>query len=120
MNKNHFIGFTEVDGKIDRAFACGIKGENPNNNVAFCVEGSLSDIYGGRGKAARTFSSNSTLLNTLYGPYDSGTDLGCINNGYYSCKGLVKTYLDEEGYVYTESNGEFCEVVHDGSLQCFD
>ena len=33
--KNYFIGFTESNGKIDRAFTCGIKGETPNQGTAF-------------------------------------------------------------------------------------
>ena len=40
LNKNIFLGFTEtLDGKIDRAFVCGIKGEDPNQGTAYCMEG---------------------------------------------------------------------------------
>ena len=112
LNKNYFLGFTETqDGKIDRMFACGIKGENPNQETPFCIEG---------GNSGSTYISNNTLLNTIYGPYNSETTLGCNNSEYdVNCNGTISATADDEGTanVYASTGG--CSVNISGDLYCW-
>ena len=113
LNENYFLGFTETqDGKIDRAFACGIKGENPNQGTAFCIEGSTN---------ASTVTANQTLVNTLYGTYDSETGLGCVNNGSLDCYGSVTTYVYASGNAFVGLDGDMggCSVNDANQLYCY-
>ena len=115
--KNYFLGFTESNGKIDRAFACGIKGETPNNGVAFCVEGALSDSKGGNSETrAAVYNANSTLLN------DSITGLwqgGCAAVGSdVNCDGSVDAGAYSDGLAGVEGDDGGCTVGSDGVAYC--
>ena len=110
LNKNYFLGFTESDGKIDRAFACGIKAENPNQGTAFCVEGS-SD--------GSTYGTNTTFLYDLYGLLDSGTNLGCDGNASrVGCYGEVMAGIANNGRACMSSSSGICCVEEDRTLLC--
>ena len=104
--KNWFLGFTESNGKIDRAFVCGIKGENPNQGTAFCIEGSNGSTY----------TSNSTFLN------DSTTGLwlgGCTNNeSNITCSGIVSAIAYSTGGVEVNSGYSECYVGNYGIMYC--
>ena len=98
-DRKYFLGFTETqDGKIDRAFACGIKGEEPNQGTVFCIEGS-SD--------GSTYISNRDFLNNLYGVWDGGSSYqGCEQtNQYLYCNGIVISDANVNGDVVVESDG---------------
>ena len=112
--KNYFLGFTESNGKIDRAFACGIKGEDPNNGTVFCIEGSPD---------GSTYSANNSLLRTLYGLRDYGIDLGCLDGGYdIDCNGAVGAFASNN-YNKTVSvrntTNAGCAVYGGGTFTCF-
>lgn len=114
LNKNKFLGFTETqDGKIDRAYVCGIKGENPNQETPFCIEGST-------GSSLATY--NETLLNTLYGPYNDETELGCKQElTSIQCDGAVSAFSQlDYGDVNVNSDGVNCSVNSDYSMHCFE
>ena len=109
LNSNIFIGFTETqDGKIDRAFACGIV-ENNNISTPFCIEGtndySIDDDI---------FDSNKTILTTVYSPYNNGvgySDYGesVITYGYsVNAKSMFGDYGGI--LVHTSIQGHKCEV----------
>ena len=115
LNQNTFLGFTETsDGKIDRAFACGIKGEAPNQGTAFCIEGAVDDS---------TFVPNKTLLNELYGIQIEGSSYGCYNGGDdVSCYGSVYAYADLYGLIVTSEHYDNlyinCYVYSTNEMQC--
>ena len=114
LNENYFLGFTETqDGKIDRAFACGIKGENPNQGVAFCIEGSTN---------GSTLTANNALVSALYGTYDGETGLGCTdNNGDLYCYGSVTTYAYISGNAFVGLDGDAggCSANDVGNIYCY-
>ena len=111
LNRNYFIGFTETgDGKIDRAFACGIKSEAPNNGEAFCVEGSTS---------GSVYSGNNTFLRTFYGLYSSTNNHGCTDYGdSIVCGGDVEVTAYDDGYASVSNLGSGCSVDSDNTLFC--
>lgn len=118
LNKNFFLGFTETqDEKIDRIYACGIKGENPNLGVAFCIEGGLGDSSGGD-LATRTasYNSNVALLN------DSSTGLWqgtCTNEGSgIYCGGTVYAKTEPSGHMYVGSGSSYCISNPFGYVYC--
>ena len=126
---SYFLGFKfDGSGAITNAYACGIKGEDPNNGKPFCIEGALEDTYGGNSTARTTlYNANTAFLNQLYGLVDSETGYGCNN---YStevyCIGSVGAgaYSDGDlnnsgGEVYT-SGGYVCTVGNRGTASCYE
>jgi len=107
--KNYFLGFTESNGKIDRAFACGIKGEEPNNGVAFCIEGSTD---------GSSYTSNNVFLNDLRTGLWQGM---CDNRGYLvGCNGAVLADTRSSGYAYVGLVSSGCIVNNSGYLYCIE
>ena len=104
--KNIFLGFTETqDGKIDRAFVCGIKEEDPNQGTMFCVEGSTD---------GSTFNNNKLLI--------SGPTLwngSCIYEDDYSPTSEDMKCSEENFYVIFDDSGYAGIVVGDGSYSCY-
>ena len=111
LNKGYFLGFTESNGKIDRAFACGIKGETPNSQTAFCIEGT-SD--------GSKYSDNVALItgSTLWNDADFTANRCRDNVSDVSCYGLVGTTTSLDGYVNVGAGGNYCYVHSLGELQC--
>ena len=111
LNKNYFLGFTETqNGKIDRAFACGIKGETPNDGKAFCIEGTND---------GSKYESNSSLLYELYGEYNELANYGCRNFGTgMGCFGVVVPDADDDGYVDVYFGDNDCLVERNGKFYC--
>ena len=124
LNKNYFLGFKfDGSGNITNAYACGIKGtdylnsveQNPGVNAGtpFCIEGALSDTYGGNSTTRTSvFTTNSTILN------DSTTGIwqgrcGGFSSGI-SCPGSVFAYAYSSGDV----NVGGCTVNNYGSVYC--
>ena len=105
LNKDIFLGFTESGGKIDRAFACGIKGENPNQGTPFCIEGSID---------GSTIATNQAFLNTLYGPFDSESTTGYYSGMGYGVVGASITV----DYMETGDGVGFCDVFANGNIEC--
>ena len=114
--KPYFLGLileNGTSGKVTRAFACGIKGENPNQGKAFCVEGKTDGSL---------FTSNKGTLTTLYGAYDSNTGKGCQdqdNGSYVDCGGAVGARADDDGYVNVSDDDGYCYVVSYDSANCY-
>ena len=116
LNKNSFIGFMETqDGKIDRAFACGIKGAAPNANLPYCIEG-LTD--------GSLYASNVEILNNA----TTGIWQGNCNSqaDHMSChdwnNGSVAVFQNGDVIVYgTESynNSGSCGVNSGGFILCW-
>ena len=110
LNKSYFLGFTETqDGKIDRAFACGIKGENPNQGTVFCIEGSLD---GSKHNDNVALITGSTLWND-----EDFTAGRCNKSGggdVVNCYGVIEAN-SHYGSVYTFSPSDFltCYVGDD-------
>ncbi len=117
LNKSYFLGFTEKDDGnsnmvIDRVFVCGIKGENPNQGTAFCIEGTTD---------GSKYSENFTLLNDVYGTYIAGeTDYGCSDygNSVY-CDGNIQANANAYGFVDLRINSShYCYVDYYGIFYC--
>ena len=107
-DRKFFLGFTEENGRIKRAFACGIKGETPNESTPFCIEGS---------EDGSTFNANITLLNDLTtGIWQNG----CRSSDPLICSGLVRAYADDSGDVNTGSlsTSYYCNVFSNGEINC--
>ena len=105
LNKDIFLGFTESGGKIDRAFACGIKGENPNQGTPFCIEGSID---------GSTIATNQAFINALYGPFDSESTTGYYSGMGYGVVGASITV----DYMETGDGVGFCDVFANGNIEC--
>ncbi len=124
LNKNIFLGFKfDGSGNVTNAHACGIKGEEPNNGIAFCIEGALSDTYGGNSKKRNDIrNANSVILESLYGLYDDVTGVGCHNTEYsfFCTGGVVFPSTSSGGYAYTalSANGSICNVFNYGGANC--
>ena len=110
--KNYFLGLKLDDsGILERAYTCGI-----NDGTPFCIEGSLD---------GSTYTANNTLLNTIYGPYDSNTNLGCVTGDYVMvCYGSVIAYSIGTGDVRMDDdrddNNGRCDVSSDGYASCHE
>ena len=116
LNKNYFIGFTETqDGKIDRAFACGIKGENPNQGTAFCVEGTIDDNM-----KATVYANNQAIVNTIYGTENSVCTESTNSSEEYqiNCTGSITTLIMETGYAGVKESGRECRVRSNKTIRC--
>lgn len=112
--KSYFLGLILENGtygKITRAFACGIKGEDPHNGEAFCIEGKTDGSL---------FTSNKGNLTTLYGVYDSITSKGCRDGGSnVNCFGAVYAGANVTGLVYVSDDVGSCGVHYDGYARCY-
>ena len=109
LNKNIFLGhILDNDGKIERAFACGIK-----DNIPFCIEGTGEESIFEKNKVL--ISGEQLWDGACSGPNDAlycggqvtariGTD-GSANA--YSSIGGCSVYNEMNGYVY-----------HDGYISC--
>ena len=98
----------DENDKILKAYACGIK----DNNV-FCIQGSNN---------GSTYQSASGILNNLFGPYDSTTQLGC-NPGSNNlvCKAASETTearAFQNGQVTVDESKAICIVVNVGGMNC--
>ncbi len=107
--KNYFLGITinDTTHKIEKAYACGIKGENPNMGIPFCIEGLDS-----------SFTDDSDMLNNS----ETGIWQGnCELNGNWAvyCEGDISAALNGDGaaFVGTDVNnnidGGWCAAVYD-------
>ena len=110
--KNYFLGVVlNSSNEVTRAYACGVKSENPNQGEVFCVEGTIN---------GSTYAANENVLNPIYGVYDSGTNLGCEDNTTsLVCHGAINASIDDDGEaeVSVDTNNK-CSVSHDGSAIC--
>ena len=106
--KNYFLGMKlNENNEIEKAYSCGIKGENPNQGVAFCIEFGITDypLYPG---------ANTELLQNLWNGGCSWT------NGMFSCDGIVSVYWrsSPSGQVGVAESGPPCEV-NSGAMICY-
>ena len=109
--KNYFLGFTESNEKIDRAFVCGIKSDEPNNGTVFCVEGKTD---------SSAYTRNTGYLNQIFGPYDENTGKGCQDNGSrVNCNSPVGVGADSLGDVNAYVSAGGCYVSKNGGLYCY-
>ena len=118
LDKNIFLGFTETqDGKIDRGFVCGEKGENPNNGIVFCVEGTLNDSHGGNFTTRSTvYASNSVLLNDSVAGLWQG-ECNDYETSLY-CVGSVSVSAYEMGDVSMSFGNNSCAATDNGYFYC--
>ena len=118
LNKSYFIGFTETqNGKVDRIFSCGIKGEDPNQGVAYCIEGALGDSSGGN-SATRTavYNANYDLLNNSTTGLWQGT-CNSEGSGIY-CSGSVYAKTESTGHMYVGTGSSYCISNPFGYIYC--
>ena len=129
--KQYFLGVILSDGDhgtVERAFACGIKGEEPNQGVPFCIEATSDSSL-----KETVYANNKTLLSDettgIYGPYDSETSLGCREDStMLYCGGTVyvNAYRVGGSYVYAGGGGDvivgvggnYCGVNSLGLIKC--
>ena len=109
LQRYAFLGhILDENDKILKAYACGIK----DNNV-FCIQGSND---------GSTYQSALGILNNLFGPYDSTTQLGC-NPGSNNliCKAASETTEAralQSGQVAVDESKAICSVVNVGGMNC--
>ena len=86
QDRNIFVGFTESNNRIDKAYACIVKKIAPNAGTPFCLEGNSSGL-------ALDNTSNVNLITSIFGTTDSSNGNGCyyndINNEW-SCNDGIK------------------------------
>ncbi len=118
---NYFLGFKfDESGNVTNAYACGVLGANTNNVTPFCIEGALSDDYGGNSTTRETiYNSNYSVLNTLYGNDDDDESYCDVNGTIIVCSGSVGADAFSDGLVSTDYNAAPCEVHYDGNAYCF-
>ena len=114
-SRKHFLGFTVSNGKIDRAFVCGVKVINPNQGTAFCLEASTD---------GSTKNSNRDILYSVYGVDSEETGIGCRIGDYddFTCSETESVgdegtlwYMDSE-FDGLGSNGyNACSMNYDGN-----
>ena len=107
--KQYFLGVILSDGDhgtIERAFACGIK-----DSIPFCIEGRTDGTL---------YSSNKSFLNSLYGPYDESTKLGCYDyDSNVRCNGsVVNAGAYNDGSMITFDGIIRCGINSSGELYC--
>ena len=116
LNRNYFLGFTETqDGKIDRAFACGIKGTDNNGDVnegtAFCIEGAVDNSK---------YNDNVSLITgpTLWNDADF-TAGRCVDNTLsVTCNGSVEVFVGSNGDAHVNTGSGGCYAVAGFELAC--
>lgn len=103
VGKNIFLGhLLDNNGKIDRAFVCGIKDGTP-----FCLEGTTD---------GSSYESNLSVLDTIFGEVDEGEE--------YSQTGDDKFFITvrptgEVEILYEEDNSTTsCVVSSSGEISC--
>ena len=123
--RNYFLGIIPDDttNEIDRIFACGIKGEEPNQGTAFCIEGTLDTEL-----IDTVWTSGVEFLNDLYGPYSSDPKLGCNNlSSMTACYGDINAIVSKttaawierhRSYASTGSNSDDCCTGPYGAAYC--
>ena len=105
-DKRYFLGhILNKDGKIERAFACGVHNDEP-----FCIEGRLDNS---------AFESNKNRLIEVFGEWickDNGLDFYCDADDIQ-----VSMSLDgggvSTGDAYKRS-AKWCTVYNDGYIYC--
>ena len=105
-----FVGIIEENGRIGRAFACGIKRNSPNEGTVFCLEGSGGDL--------EIDNANRNMLKSLYGEdkcdeYDG--ELECYDDG--SSSGVFIRIYNGDISVNRGSSGSFYLCL-DGTFNC--
>ena len=107
LNKNYFLGFTESNGKIARAFACGINDYDASNEIPFCIEGATDES---------TYSANKDVLDKMMWAYRCGESLEY--GPEYMCTGNALDAGDYEDHVGVWTPNGMCIVKNDGRLYC--
>ena len=109
LNKNVFLGVVlDNDGKIERAFACGIRtNQTTNEDTPFCIEGTGEESI---------FEKNKSLLigENLW----NGTCSGPSNALY--CNGQVSARIGTDGTANTYSSIGGCSVYNNMSGYTFN
>ena len=119
-DRKYFLGFTELNGKVDRAFACGIYVDaNTNEKTPFCIEGSTD---------GSTYSLNKIVLDQLYGiGTSSGNATGCFGRAptIYGCISVnassVNSSVNVSGRVVitpSSNPSRGCVVGADNTFYC--
>ena len=105
-DRQYFLGVILSDGDhgtIERAFVCGVEKETP-----FCIEGTRDGSKN---------TDNMAILNSLYGPYNESTKLGCVEDPFDSDMQCTGSTVDTSIY-YNILRVDWCEVHMNGELGC--
>lgn len=122
--KNHFLGIKlNENDEIEKIYACGIKGENPNLGTPFCIEGKSDNTL---------YNSNKEILDSVYvytynpPSYMTGCNFTDSNSSGV-CYGWMYSSLFTGGQVTmattTNGNGNFsgnCTVYNNGPAFCYN
>lgn len=108
--KDYFLGhILNEQGKILRAFACGIH----IDGTPFCIEGTVDGSKN---------EENIELLNDIFGTYNSNTKLGCENHGStFDCSDSKSwsIYSNSCGAVKVSGCYTTCTTNVPGTLVCY-
>ena len=112
-DRKYFVGFTEANGKIDRAFACGIK-----NNVPFCIEGTQN---GSAYTSNKTLLQSGSLWNNTCSVGLGTEEFAEIESAYCDDNTIPTAEARNNGYVRVGVDDlfYFCSVIEDGDFGCF-
>ncbi len=118
--KQWFLGLKLNDSthEVDKAYACGVKGENPNNGVVFCLEGAPDDSKYNSNISILTHPSlwgvdNPACDSWLMSESDSNLSFECIGN----VTGVI--YGDNQAWVGDENMDGNCSINSYGLFGCY-
>ena len=114
--KDYFLGVkvNPSTNIIEKAYGCAIKGEEPNINTLFCIEGSHD---------GSTYNANRELLVPLYGEgayspirgcHDSTSYMDCVSTNHEH----IGAYTDEYGNISIVGTDGSCGVSSNGQIGC--
>ena len=110
-DRQYFIGFTESNGRIDMAYACGIKSEEPNNGAVICIDGDINSSYSDKVQ----YMTNMWGSNKCHNPDDASFE--CSSSVGSSCPlgaGATSITISDIGGASSSfwcSNRHGCDVV---------
>ncbi len=122
-DRNIFVGITESNNRIDRAFVCYVKHNSPNEGTPFCLEGNSEGI-------SFYNASNKNLLTSIFGTKDVLDENGCIdlydyyhNHDYdnnFQCVDGNSSYRIELrlNNINVYSQGSAFYLCNDGTFNC--
>ena len=119
--RKHFLGLKLDDNthQITDVYACGIKGEDPNNGTPFCLMSAIS------GDAFNTnFATVNNLWNNTCTAYSMGGTrycLGAVSVSIVSNQQTTKVGIGTEDVTYGTMNmTDYCKVEYSSSATCIE
>ena len=120
--KNYFIGvkLNQAKTKVEETYICGILNKGESNEKSFCVRGMENENH--EEECSEVYNTNKSILNGIYGSYDSSTKKGCKDDSdSITCYGSINTSVDAACMADIYENGnndEQCLVDYQGGTYC--